>query len=461
VVVKTGPTMELARFAAHLKYEDIPPEVLGKEKAHLLDGLGNGLYGSRAELGQRLIEFAREFRGPAEAALWGGGFRTSCLYAALVNGSLANVTEMEDAHHRTKFKPNTLIVPAGLALGERLGAAGRELLTALVVGNEVGIRLGEATHAGREAYARGWIGTSVIGGFAAAAAAGRLLGLDDDRMAHALSLGGAQPIGLWAGGLAMSKRVMIGRAAESGILAALLAAKGVTGGTQILEAEWGSLPAVVSPAWEPELVTRGLGSSWKTLEIGLECYPTKGALHSALDALLAIVTREGLRGDEIDRIRVRTTTGIVNNRALYVFPPRDFWEAQHSFQYALAVAAWDGACGLEQFAETKLCDPRILDLGRRISLEVDAEADRLSPKTKTAFVEVTTRGGRTYVDRVDYCRGEPENFLTKPQIEAKFRRVARAALDEPGMARVVDLVDGLEDLADVRALTGLLLGAQA
>lgn len=454
-----APTRRLARFAAELTYEQIPADVVQKEKWHLLDGLGNGLYGSTTAFGQAVVAHVRDFPSLEEAVVWGAGLRATCLQAALANGSFANVGELEDAHHRTKFKPNTLIVPAGLALAERLGASGRALLAALIAGNEVGIRVAEGLHSGKEAYARGWLGTGVVGALASAASAGRLLDLDEEQMAQALSIGGAQPMGLWAGGLSMSKRLLIGRAAESGIFSAFIAQKGITGGDDVLEAPWGSLPDIASGIRELDKMTFELGSYWKTREIGLEYYPTKGALHSALDAVIAIVTREDLSGEEIERIVVRTTSGIVNNKALYVFPPQDFWEAQHSFPYCLAVAAYDRECHLEQLRPERLGDPKVLDLGRRISMQVEAEADRLYPKTKTAFVDVTTKRGQTYTHRVDYCTGEPENFLSREQIHEKFRKVARYALDETAMARVVDLVERLDELSDVRELTAPLLGA--
>src|SRR5262249_39153683 len=146
------------------------------------------------------------------------------------NGTFANIAELEDGHTVTKLKPNTCLVPAAIAVAERTGSGGRELLVALVAGLEVALRIAEATHVGKEGYSRGWISTSSIGQFGAAVAAGRLLGLDHTKMVEAMALAGMQPCGIWSGGLTTAKRVAIGRAAENGIFGAMMAAKGIEGG---------------------------------------------------------------------------------------------------------------------------------------------------------------------------------------------------------------------------------------
>jgi len=449
----------LAEFVCGLSYADIPEDVIEKEKIHLLDGVGNGLCGSASDFGRMVVRYVEHIPGAAEAVVWGTGIRVGCPQAAFANGSFSNYGEMEDAHFRTKFKPNTVLTPGAIAVAELTGCSGRDMLTALIAANEACLRIATATHVGTDGYARGWIGTSSMGAFGTAIIAGRLLDFDVERMAHAISLAGAQPCGIWSGGMAMSKRVLIGKAAENGILSAYMAREGITGGFDIFDGEWGSIGSIISPKYAPERITRDLGSYWFTREIGLECYPTKGGAHSAIDCVLDILSQGPLNPADIESILVRATAGIAKNRALSLFPPHDFYEAQNSMPYILAVTIFDGACGLAQFTDEKIADPSILALAAKVKIVPDAEADKLSPKTKTAFVDVTLRGGRLLSSRVDYCKGEPESFLSQAEIRRKFKTAAAGVLPDHRLNDVIGMADALESLKDLRGFTKLLATA--
>jgi 2-methylcitrate dehydratase PrpD len=448
--------ISLAEFVCVLDYGDIPDDVIEKEKIHLLDGVGNGLCGSASDFGRIVVRYLGNISSAAEAVVWGTGIRAGCPQAAFANGSFSNYGELEDAHFRTKFKPNTVLTPGAIAVGERTGASGRDVLTALIAANEACLRIATATHVGGDGYARGWIGTSSMGAFGTAIITGRLLGFEVEQMAHAISLAGAQPCGVWSGGMAMSKRVLIGKAAENGILSAYMAREGITGGFDIFDGDWGSIGSIISPKYEPEGITKDLGSYWFTREIGLECYPTKGGAHSAIDCVLDILSKGPLNPTEIDDILVRATTGIAKNRALSLFPPHDFYEAQNSMPYILAVTIFDGACGLAQFTDEKIADPAILSLAKKVRLVPDAEADKLSPKTKTTFVDISLRDGRVLHSRIDYCKGEPENFPSRDEIRRKFKTAAAGALPEQRLDEFIGAAERLEVLKDLRGLTKLL-----
>jgi len=446
----------LAEFVCSLGYDDIPIDVIGKEKIHLLDGLGNGLCGSASEFGRMVVRYLANFPSTAEAVVWGTNTKVSSPQAAFANGSFSNYGELEDAHFRTKFKPNTVLTPAAIAVSEHIGGSGRDMLTTLVAANEACLRIATATHVGTDGYARGWIGTSSMGAFGTAIITGRLLGFDVQKMAHAISLAGAQPCGIWSGGMAMSKRVLIGKASENGILSAYMANEGLTGGFDIFDGDWGSIGSIISPKYEPDWITKDLGSYWFTREVGLECYPTKGGAHSAIDCVLDILSRSPLNPTEIDDILVRATTGIAKNRALSLFPPHDFYEAQNSLPYILAVTIVDGNCGLAQFTDEKIADPVILSLAKKVRLVPDAEADKLSPKTKTTFVDISLRDGQVLHSRVDYCKGEPENFLGQEEIRHKFKTAAAGVLPDQRLNDIIGVGEQLEVIKDLRDLTKLL-----
>ena len=447
---------ELADFVCNLDFADIPDDVIEKEKIHLLDGLGNGLCGAASDFGRMVVRYLGNNPGAPEAVVWGTDLKTSSPQAAFANGSFSNYGELEDAHFRTKFKPNTVLTPGAIAIAERCGASGRDILTALIAANEACLRIATATHVGTDGYARGWIGTSSMGAFGTAIITGRMLDFDVERMAHAIALAGAQPCGIWSGGMAMSKRVLIGKAAENGILSAYMAKEGITGGFDIFDGEWGAIGSIISPKYEPDGITKNLGSHWFTREVGLECYPTKGGAHSAIDCALEILSQGPIDPTSIDDILVRATTGIAKNRALSLFPPHDFYEAQNSMPYILAVTIFDGACGLAQFTDEKIHNPAILALAKKVRLIPDAEADKLSPKTKTTFVDLSLRDGRVLHSRVDYCKGEPENFPNRDEIRKKFKTAAAGALPDNRLDEIIGSAEQLETIGDLRILTRLL-----
>lgn len=450
----------LAEFALNLTLDDIPEKVIRNHKDHLLDGLGNGLHGSTTELGRQVVETINaDSKGSGAARLWGSERILSCQQAAFANGTFANIAELEDGHTLTKLKPNTCIVPAAIAVAELRQSSGRELLTALVAGLEVALRVGLATGIGKEGYARGWIATSSIGQFGAAVAAGRLLGLNVDQMVDALALAGMQPCGVWSTGLTAAKRVAIGRAAENGIFAAMMAAQGIAGGDQIFDGEWGSIGDIISAKYDRDRLTSNLGREWLCLTVALKCYPTKGGVHSSLDGILEIARREPeLHAADVKEILIRTTTGVAKNKALSTFPPRDFWEAQNSLPYLVARAFIDRKLGLRQIEDGALHDEEALALGRRVRLLPDAEADAMPPEAKTAFVDVTLQDGRILSARIDYCSGEPQKPLTRDQLNEKFRDVASFVLSNDAMGATIDMIDVLETVTDCRELTALLTG---
>ncbi len=451
-------SQQLAAFAVNLNFEDIPPEVVRSQKDHLLDGLGNGLYGATTELGRQILQVVDSLPSSGSSSIWGTGKRVSCQQAAFANGTFANIAELEDGHTLTKLKPNSCLVPAAIAVAERLGSSGRELLVALIAGLEVSLRISEATHVGKEGYARGWIATSSMGQFGAAVAAGRLMGFDVNRMVEALSLAGMQPCGIWSTGLSTAKRVAIGRAAENGVFAAFMATNGIAGGDQVFDGEWGSIGNIISPVFERDLLTKGLGETWQTLTVALKCYPTKGGAHSSIDGILDIVRREpGLKAEDVREIIIRTTTGVAKNKALSTFPPRDYWEAQNSLPYLVARAFISGKLGLTELEEAAIRAKEALALGAKVRIEPSEEADRLPPQAKTAFIDVVLTNGRVISSRVEYCTGEPQKPLTAAQLHAKFRDVAKYVLDDAAMTRTIGHVDTLEKLDDVRKLSANLM----
>lgn len=448
------PTLELAEYACQLRFEDIPEAVVEKQVLHILDGIGNGLYGAATDFGEKARSIAANARALPAARVWGSGLRTSVEIASGVNACFANINELEDAHHRTKFKPNTILVPAVLTMADVVGSSGADVIAAIVAGTEVGIRVGEGVHSASDAYKRGWLGTGALGPLATAASLANLLHLSSSESAHALALGANMPTGIWASGLAPAKRAMIGRAASNGVAAVDMARGGITAGPEVLAPGWGSLGDVLSGVTDSPMLTDRLGHYWKTSEVGLEWYPTKGALHSSIDAILQIYSRHQIDSADIVAVRVGTARSIVDNPALREYPPEDLWSAQHSLRYCLAVTLLEKACSSDQFRTSLLGAPAVNAMANRITVEEEPVATELYPKTKTAVVEIVLHDGQTFSERVDFCTGEPENFPSRSEIVKKFNRAAGECFDDS--SRLEQIADNVMTLPRAQQVSGLI-----
>ena len=265
-------TRDLAGFAARLQFEDIPAAVADHAKLCLLDGLGVALFGAGLPWTGLVRELALAEGSSPAAAFWGTPHRGSIAQAALVNGTAGHAFEMDDIHKQSIVHPNSLACPVAFAFAEASGGVtGRDVLTAIVAGYEVGTRVGNA--ATMALFLRGFHPQGTSGVFVAAATAGRMLGLPAQQMQHALGIAGSMGAGLMAAQEgAMVKRLHAGRAAEAGVRAALLAQRGFTGILDVLEAGYGGFLSSFSSRPDAARLTAGLGSFWETAEVGFKLY---------------------------------------------------------------------------------------------------------------------------------------------------------------------------------------------
>ncbi|MBI2303426.1 MAG: MmgE/PrpD family protein [Chloroflexi bacterium] len=452
---ESQPTMALAQFISGLQYEDIPIPCLKLAKAVFLDSIGCGLYGYTLPWGRMVTDWVVEQGGRPEATLWLTGFKGPAANAALAMGTMIHSFDFDDYHH-SKLHPGAAVVPAILAMGERQGSQGQELLTALVAGYETMIRVSLGTGPGPSRM-KGWHLTGTCGTFGAAAAAAKLLGLDAAHTASALGLAGTQSAGLWAfiADGSQSKRLHPGRAAQSGIMAAMLAQKGYPGPTKILEAEDGGFCSATSDDYDLEQITNGLGETFETAGVTIKPYSACGSLHSAIDAARALMTKHNIAPHDIQKVILRTSHVIVTQCG-FPYQPLSILQAQMSAQYTLAVAIQEGNALPDQYSPDKIGDPQILDLAHRVEITVDPEIDRVYPGLFANKVEILLRNGRSHLMRVDYPMGSTENPMTETEIEAKFRSLAGKVIDDHKASRVVQIANALEDLKGITPLMEMI-----
>ncbi len=450
-----GATAELARFAAGLRFQDLPLAVVERAKLCVLDSVGCCIFGATLPWSRQVAALALAEGARPKASILGTSHRTSAALAALANGTAGHAFELDDIHRGAILHSGSLAFPAALAIAEaRAGATGTELLTAMVAGYEVGARVGLAATQGL--FFRGFHPQGTTGVFAAAAAAGRALGLDPQRMQHALGIAGSQAAGLMAAQEgAMAKRLHSGRAVQSGIYAALLAQRGFTGISDVLEAPFGGFLSSFTERSQPEALTRGLGETWETLAVGFKPHAAVTSIHAALDALAGILVDHGLAARDIAGIVVGVGS-MTHAHCAWEYRAQDVTAAQMNLYYGLAVIARDGAAFIEQYGEDRLTDPAILDLIGRIQAVIDPAIDALGPAFRhAARVTVRTRDGRLIEREVLHRRGSPENPLAREELLDKFRRLAAGRLDVPTQERLIELSGSLEVAADVTALTEL------
>jgi len=432
-----GPTRALARWVSQLAYGDLPPRTKEVVRILFLDTLGCGVYGYATPWAKTLLDWAKAGApAKATATVWGEAapsLRASD--AALVNGTSIHAFELDD-YHQAKLHPGAVVIPAAVAMAEQLGSSGERLVTAIAAGYEVMIRTSLALNPSATRL-RGWHLTGVCGPFGAAAACASLLGLDEERTAWALGLAGTQGSGLWAFNAdgTMSKRFHAGRAAQSGVMAAELAALGFSGPTQIYEFHDGGVLKAFSDASDPAPLTQDLGARFHLDATSIKPYSCCGSTHSYVDAAYELRRRLGTPWNPQRSVRVGTAK-VVDVQCGFDYVPGSALNAQMSLRYVVAAALLEGQVLPPQFSDAKMSDPALAGLAQRIELEHDAELDKLYPARFSAWVAAEDKGAWVRADVPDPL-GSPANPIGAKGVIAKFQginpqlpvdRIADAAL---------------------------------
>jgi 2-methylcitrate dehydratase PrpD len=455
VEVGSGATARLGAWASSLSYDDIPREVIEHAKLCLLDALGCALYGSTQPWGRIAAEVAVELSGGGTASLWGHAGTASPADAALVNGTATHGFEIDDIHVRSLMHPGAIAIPAALALGESRGTDGRRLLAAIVAGYEVGLRAGIC--AGIPHCMRGFHPTGTAGCPGAAAAAAHVIGLPPEQSIHAIAIASTQAAGLYSAVRtgAMTKRMHAGRAAQSGVMGALMAERGFTGSPDALEASYGGFMSTLSENQDLAPFVESLGREWETAQTGFKAYAACASAHTIVDALDAMM-KQGLNRDNLEHLTIGMSEVGVNNVG-WEYRPTSVVGAQMNGYYTAAVKLHDGEAFIDQYREDRIADKAVLDLIPRIEIRHDPALDA-GGAAKRHAVKARARAadGRIWEQYVEQRRGSPQHPLGRAELEAKFRRTAGAALAPETVGQLIDVIFSIERADDVRALASLL-----
>jgi 2-methylcitrate dehydratase PrpD len=428
----TAYTHDLVDFLHGLGPKSLPAEVLDRARYFLIDYLGVAIRGSREESSKAVQRMVQRIGANGCATVIGTRIRTIPGFAALANGAAAHGIEQDDTHSGGSIHLGATMYSAALALAETMPDTEMDaFLAAIVAGYEAAARIAMAVQP-KEHYALGFHPTPTCGVFGAAITSAKLLGLTAEQTLAAVGIAGSMAAGsmeFLAEG-AWTKRIHPGLAAQNGIHAALLAAEGFSGPRHILEGRDGFLHGY-SRIPVPERLTADLGESFEILHTAVKPHACCRYMQGPIDAILAIMREQDLQAGQIQRIEVAVLEagwGIVAEPRAKKYNPESVVDAQFSMPFGAAIAAIDGAAGLDQFTLEKARSPKIRELMNKVVLVKDARIEENFPQEWPARVVIELDNGQLFEKFVRYPKGDPENPLTWDEITAKFHSLAGAVI---------------------------------
>lgn len=415
----------LAAFVEQCNYSGLPDDVRELARRCLLDWIGSAVRGSIEPPAKALAEIAKLEGGAPRARALPEGFKTSATWAAQINAAASHTMEMDDLHPSSVFHPAAPIISAAVALGEAVNATGEELIAAIVAGYEIGVRAGEA--AGRSHYYF-WHTTATCGTFGAAAAAAKLLKLNQDQIIEAFGSAGTQAGGLWqfledGATSGMSKQLHPAHAAAAGILSAELGLRGFTGAKRIFEGRKGFLAATSKDA-APEMLTVDLGRSYRIATNSFKRHASCRHTHSSIDSALILRNEKKVRPENLRSLEVRIYPAGYD--LLTDVKPETPYLAKFSLPFTIAAALTRGRVGLAEFENLEADDIRATM--SRIKIVRDDSLAQDYPEKWPARVIAILESGETVSASVDYPKGDAKNPLTLAELEDKFRALTESVL---------------------------------
>jgi 2-methylcitrate dehydratase len=450
-------TRTMAEWAARSRYEDLPSEVVAETKRFLMDSVGCALGGAQ----QHDVHIARkvlgELAGRGDATVLVTGERWDPVSAALLNALMIRVMDYNDIYWKQDPSHPSDLIPATMAAAERAGGSGRDLLLGIALAYEFEQRLCEVSFPGIREL--GWHHATLTA-VAAPIAAGRMLGLDAGQIQHAIGISASRHCttgSVTAGKLTMMKNTVDPLATQSGVLAALLAEQGYTGPEHVLDGKEG-FSHVFDSEWRFELLTEGLGASWRILQCGMKYFPTEALTHAPISATLDLVKEHDLAPDEIETVTIHSLARAADILAdASKYDPHTKETADHSLPYVIAAAIADRQVTPLQFTKAKIMDPTIRAQLAKVKVIADPEIEALFPALQRVRVEIATRDGRRLARQLDYPKGDPRNPLTDAEIAGKFAALAEGIAKPQDVERMRAAIGRAETFDDARELMGELV----
>jgi len=450
-----SPTQALSQYIAKTTFEDIPENVVEEAKDCILDSLGCAVGGATLQPGKVIIDFFTDLGGHPEASVLATGKKLPCIHTAYVNSYLANLLDFDDTSTRPLAHPGATIIPPGLALAEKIGASGRDLITAIVIAYEAWGRIAQAIASSPERQAKVW-GMSTHQIFGAAIVSAKLLKFDAEQIANALGLAGVSaPVpNCRKLGVELEDRPIswaknnFGWASMGGVLAACLTEKGFKGNKHILDGERGFWLMASSDQCDFEKITLNLGTDYLISQTGFKPYASCRMTHSSLDAIVEIMAKHKADVNKIKTIKVNNIAEVAETFGVH--NPASILDAQFSLPHLIALELL-GKSPSKGLSDDDLTDPMVRSLAERVSIEPSSELEKKFCQNGllSAMVSIELTDGSLYSKRVDIPKWSATSRPTRRELQDKFIRLTAPTIGSEAADAIVEDIEQLANLRDI------------
>ena len=454
-----GVTQEVVTFIARSRIEQFPDDVVRQGKRCLIDGFGVVLAGATLHGSAIVREYVKSSGGKQDASVLGPErVRVPVELAALANGASGHAMDFDDTQLSTTpdrtfgllTHPTVPVLASALAVSERSGASGQEFLQAFLVGFEVECKIAEAISP--DHYNHGFHSTGTIGTFGSAAAAAKLLKLEPAAIAHAIAIAASMSSGIRVNFGTMTKPLHAGRAAQNGIVAAMLASGGFTGGADGLDGEWGFFNVAGGGA-DTDRIAGALGKPFSIVKPGVSIkpYPCGSLSHPSMDAMLKLVIDHDIKPGQIKSIRVRAGSNILE--PLRYKTAKTELEAKFCLPFLMTALVLRRKAGIQEFTDEFVSSEPVQRMMTLVETQFDPQIEARGFDKMRSVIEVQLSDGRSFVEASDdRYRGGPERPFTREELHAKFSDCAAMILPAPRIARALELLESVDKLKNVGEL---------
>lgn len=446
-------SQEVSEFVLSKQFGDLEENVVTKAKQHIMDVLGVMIAAANDPIVNIIENYLEEAGGDSRSTVLGVGVKTSPVNAALANGILAHWLDYDDSSWRLIGHPSAAVLPAVLAVGEAWRKTGEDVITAYILGTEVSCKLGLSAEP--QLYEAGWHATGAVGVLGAAAACGYLLKLSVEQLTNALGIAASMSGGLRQNIGSMTKPFHAGAAAQHGVTAALLAKHGFTSSISSLDGKWGFFHNLTCGTRKGEFSSAGQPFDIVDPGFFVKPYPSCAATHTAIDAVLALVKEYGITDDQV--LNINIGSGPVGPVMLFHNRPRRGSEGKFSMPFVAAMAIIEKKVGLDTFLDSKVSNPRVLNLIDKTKFYVAPEFAEKSIDEAPAVVKVRLKDGRELVKKCEQPLGSPANPMSQAQLVDKFKECALRVLPSEKADKSKLILEKLETIDNVNVLINELI----
>ena len=454
---------DLAKNIVDTKYEYLSQEAVKIAKKFIIDSIGVGIAGSGAPGNATIIELIKEWAGKMESTIIVYGLQVPAPEAAFANSVFIHSTDFDDTYDQTATHVNVTVLPAALAIGEKMGNTGKELITAVILGIDLICRLAQASN-----LFHGWHNTSTVGVFGAAAATGKLLKLNQAQMVNALGIAYSQASGNRQGRQdgALTKRLQPAFSTKAGLISALFAQKGVTGAQNVIQGEWGffRLYRDYSREYEPdkwkEVLKGELGTRYEVVNLGAKPYPCVRCAHAPIDGALELAIKYNIKPEDVEEVIVYTNGRVVETAGRpFIIRTDPLVDAQFSIPYTVAVAVTKKKVTLADFQEENIRNVELNQLANKVKVVIDPEFKDSRSVVGPIKIKIKMKGGKEFFHKVDLAKGHSKNSMSELELNEKFKdcvKYSAKPISKQNIEQLLMILYELEKVDDISKVVRLM-----